>query len=391
MRKIIVSILLMSSVIVRSQGQFKFDSLAEIKTIENIFDKLKSKTSFKYDALSEILQVGLNKGILTGNTKEFSLKSSIYGLMVLGNKDYEIDKNYSKLTFQRNFEIGFNMKLNDDNRISGFGLAAKYAIINMRDLSIGKEYDVLFPKTAAIQKTLVNLINPVITAFYRDPAKKNDREKMNKFLHENSNIKDFPKFFNELKTYLSGTTDSVAIDQLEKMQTNLDELNKEYSAITKQIEKGPLLTFAGESSKTDSKWDFVKLKLEYTKGMGFVKDDENPWDLYLGAFYNIVRDSLSVSNNLNRVTGTLKGGINHVLVKDANNQSVVEILGGFEYNSVFQGKYVNENNNQLNALFNLSFRIAPNLYLPLEVKYDPDKSNFLGQVRLKWDMLRSTH
>ena len=143
-----------------------------------------------------------------------------------------------------------------------------------------------------------------------------------------------------------------------------------------------------EGKNAENAWEFAKLKLEYTKGLGFVKDDQNPWDIYLGAFFDLVRDSLSIDKNLSRSMGTVKGGINHVLIKKGNNQSFVEVLGGFEYSSVFKGQYADEKTKQLNALFNLSFRIAPNLYLPVEIKYDPDKGKFLGQVRFKWDMIR---
>jgi len=41
-------------------------------------------------------------------------------------------------------------------------------------------------------------------------------------------------------------------------------------------------------------------------------------------------------------------------------------------------------------MFSFTFRIAPNLYLPVELKYDPDKNRFMGQVRIKWDMIRDS-
>ena len=77
-----------------------------------------------------------------------------------------------------------------------------------------------------------------------------------------------------------------------------------------------------------------------------------------------------------------------MLIKRKNNQSFLEVLGGFEYNSLFDGKYVGEKNETLNAMFNLTFRIAPNLYIPIAIKYDPDKGDFTGQIRIKWDMIR---
>lgn len=359
-----------------------------VKDFETFFDKTKNKTSFKYDALSEIMQIGLNKGILTGNEKDVSLKATLYGLMVLGNKDYEIDRSYSKLTFQRNLEFAANMKINDDEKINGFGLAIKYAIINKRDLSVNDAYTALHPKIAALSQSLHESIAPIILSLLRTKTGE-DKARLNRFIQENSNIKNFPIFFNELRRLML-FPDSLLNTKMSTMQNALDDLHSEYYTITRGIEKGPLLTFSGESVNTNNTWDLVKLKLEYIKGLGFVKDDQNPWDIYVGAYYAMLKDSLSVLNRLTRITGSVKGGINHVLVKDASNQSLVEILGGLEYNSIFHGAYVNEKTNQMNMLFNLAFRIAPNLYLPLEIKYDPDKANFQGLVRLKWDMLRGS-
>ncbi|HEX7847784.1 MAG TPA: hypothetical protein VF476_18420, partial [Chitinophagaceae bacterium] len=363
-----------------------------LKNSEKSFDKSKNKYSFKYDLLSEILQVGIDKGVLKSNENEVNLKSTLYGLMVLFNKDYEIDKNYSRLKMQRNLEIGGSMQLNnEDQKINGFSLALKYAIINNRDLSEGKDYNKIAPQVRQLQQKMASNIAPVLEAFLNDSTKSDEeKELLTKFLHDNSNIKDFNLFFSKLKPIVSFTNNKEISRLMANMQTDLEKLNAEYDSITKVIEKRPLLTFSTEGKSLEGEWEFAKFKLEYSKGLGFVKDDQNPWDIYFGAFFDITRDTVSSSKKLNRTIGTLKGGINHVLIKKSNNQSFVEVLGGFEYNSIFDGKYIDEKKNVLSALFNFTFRIAPNLYLPLELKYDPDKEKFLGLVRMKWDMIRNS-
>lgn len=369
-------------------GTLCAQAIDEEKSLEKAFDKSKDKYSFKYDLLSEILQIGLDKGILQGDASQVSFKSTLYGLMVLGNKDYEIDKYYSRMKFQRNLELGGSMSLADNERINGFGLSLKYAIVNRRDLSDRKEDQALDPDVHAIQQNLASTIAPVIQAYLNDTARsQEEKTRVVKFLHDNSNIKDFNVFFEQLKTIVQFSNDKTISKKMAQMQTDLETLNAKYDAITKMIEKRGLLTFSAEGKNAESKWEFAKFKLEYSKGLGFVKDEQNPWDFYLGAFFSMNRDSLATDKKLNRSIGTLKGGINHVLVRK-NNQSFVEVLGGFEYNSVFDGRYEEEKSNQLNAVFNVAFRLAPNLYLPLEIKYDPENSNFFGFIRLKWDMVR---
>src|SRR5688500_6237210 len=92
----------------------EFDSTI-LSIVEKKFDENKNVYSFKYDLLSEILQVGLDRGILKGTQNDVKVKSTIYGLMVMFDKRYEIDRYYSRLKFQRNFELGGSMQMNEDN------------------------------------------------------------------------------------------------------------------------------------------------------------------------------------------------------------------------------------------------------------------------------------
>lgn len=368
------------------QSNAQYDN---VSNFEKEFDKVKNKYSLKYDVLSEIIQIGLNRGILTGKENDVRFKSTLYGLMVLSNKKYELDKNYSKLTFQRNFEIGGSMQISEDENINGFGLALKYAIINKRDLSVRTDTKILDDEVFALQQNLGSNLGTVLQKFLQDDnTTPEDSTRLRKYLNDNSTIKDFNKFYTGLKSIVGFSTNKILGAKMAAMQQSFESINRKYDSLTKIIEKRPLLTFAAEGKNADNKWDFASFKLEYMKGLGFVNNDENPWDIYLAASLNYENDTLSLSKKLNRSFSTFRGGINHVLIKKANNQSFVEVLGGFEYNSVFNGKYTGEKTGLLNALFNISFRIAPNFYLPLEIKYDPDKGKFMGQVRIKWDMIR---
>ena len=360
-----------------------------LTVIENVFDRNKTNYSFKYDLLSEILQVGLDRGILKGDQNDVSFKSTIYGLMVMFDKNYEIDKYYSKLKFQRNLELGGTMQMAEDNRINGFGASLKYAIINKRDLSYGHDYRRIADKVMATQQELAATIGKFLQAYGRDSTTTPEaRLRLIRFLQENASIKDFNKFYEELLAIVGFLPTGLTKEKFAEIQTSIDLINKEYQDITREITKRPLLTFAAETRNSDNKWEFAKFKLEFVKGLGFVKEDEHPWDFYLGVFFDLGRDTLQISKNLDRSMGSLRGGINHVLIKRKNNQSFLEVLGGFEYNSLFDGKYVGEKNETLNAMFNLTFRIAPNLYIPIAIKYDPDKGDFTGQIRIKWDMIR---
>lgn len=358
------------------------------KVVENAYDEVKDKTSLKYDVLAELLQVGIDKGLLTGDKSNVNFKSTAYGLMTLFNKDYEKEENYSQLRFQRNLEVGTGLQFGEGSKINGFNLSLKYAIINNRDLSV-RDVTQLAPQVQAIQQAMAAHIAPKLQAFLNDPARTAaEIQKATSFLTSIPNITDFPKFYQDAQLAFPGANIGDPAFFI-NLQTRLNALNAAVEAQSKAIQKRGLLTFSSEAKNSDKIWDFAKFKLEYIKGLGFVKDDQNPWDFYLSATVDMNRDTVVKGNTLSRTTGAIKGGINHVLIKK-NNQSLVEVLGGFEHNSVFSNKYAGEKDNQFNALFTMSFRLAPNLYLPLELKYDPEAGNLFGFVRVKWDMLRST-
>jgi hypothetical protein len=108
--------------------------------------------------------------------------------MVIFDKKYEIDRYYSKLKFQRNFELGGSMQINEDQQINGYGIAMKYAVINKRDLSYGKDYKVLEGRVEETQKKLASTLGPLMQAFGRE-ATPEQKKKLQKLIKDNSSIK----------------------------------------------------------------------------------------------------------------------------------------------------------------------------------------------------------
>ena len=368
----------------------EFDS-SMLNIVEKKFDENKNVYSFKYDLLSEILQVGLDNGILEGAQNDVRFKSTIYGVMVMFDKRYEIDRYYSRLKFQRNFEFGGSIQMNEDNRVNGYGMALKYAVINKRDLSYGKDYSVLSARIQQTQQQLHSMFGLVMQAFGRDSTTTPEQKrKLVRFISDNASIKDFDKFYEEFLTIVGVAANEETQKKVAEIKAVVNSINDDYKRITDEISQRPLLTFGAEAKNSESNWEFATLKLEFQKGLGFVKSDEYPWDLYLASELIFTNDTLSVSGRLDRSVFSAKGGINHVLIKRKNNQSFLEVLGGFEYNSVFNGNYPEEKSSLLKAMLHFTFRIAPNLYLPVELKFDPDKSRVTGLIRIKWDMIRDS-
>src|SRR5579872_5804155 len=110
-------------------------------------------TSLKTNTLAEVLQASINNGILSGTASGVNLKSTVFGLKKLFNPGISIDTQYREETFSRNFELGFGVKIDNNNAINGVSGSLKYAIINHRDLNV---YDnkVFSKKARAISDNL---------------------------------------------------------------------------------------------------------------------------------------------------------------------------------------------------------------------------------------------
>ena len=83
-----------------------------------------------------------------------------------------------------------------------------------------------------------------------------------------------------------------------------------------------------------------------------------------------------------------KAGFNKVLIKTkTDGASVLEVFGGGEYQSVTSGIYTDEKKNGFKFDASLSFRLAANLYLPIQIKWNTNTGKFEGYLDLKFDIL----
>lgn len=100
------------------------------------------------------------------------------------------------------------------------------------------------------------------------------------------------------------------------------------------------------------------------------------------------QDTLHKTGSLNRKVLLAKVGFNKVLIKaKTDGSSVLEVFGGGEYQNINSGIYVNEVKSAFKFNASFSFRLAPNLYLPVQVKWNTNTGRFEGYLDLKFDIL----
>lgn len=326
-------------------------------------------------------QALIKNGIISQGDGEVQVKSTIYGIIRIFDSTKREDTYFKKLRWARNTQIGLGAVLGEGNKINAFNSSATIAIINKRvtnwktfNKKITKEAieDLLVNvrKAAAVADALANKTNKTA----KDSA---DSKKADEQIDDFGETLDFTK--------LKGL---ITDEEIDEAKTKWEKLTKEYDDIKKKISGAPLLTYGYEGNYGNKKWTKLNNKVEFLAGFGSKKDSVRNYDFYAGAFYNATQDTLNVKSSLNRKVFNAKIGINKILAKSKlDGSSLIEAFGGGEFENISEGLYANEVAKSFKFNLSLSFRIAQNLYLPFQVKWNTVTGRFEGFVNLKFDVL----
>ncbi|MDX1938088.1 MAG: hypothetical protein SFU21_13285, partial [Flavihumibacter sp.] len=332
-------------------------------------------------------QALVNNGMLTNTNSDVKIKSTIYGLIRVFDSTRREQEYFRQLRWARNTQIGLGAKIEKDNKISAFNTSLTIALLNKREYS---DKENLFGKNnlaeQEIQKSTVLIDTKVIPGI---EAKIN-----NELLSQTSKeelIKKYEKLFidfNKSDFDFSLFKEFLNDSEIKSLKDGWGALTKKYDAIQKKLSGAPLLTFTYDGDYTGTKWTKLNNKMEFIVGFGNKKDSLRKYDFYAGAFYNNVQDTLNLKQSLNRRSFSTKVGVNAVVWKDKQDgSSIVEAFGGTEFSHINKGIYPGEKKNNFKFDLTLSFRLAKNLYLPFQLKYNATSGRFEGYLDLKFDVV----
>jgi hypothetical protein len=172
-----------------------------------------------------------------------------------------------------------------------------------------------------------------------------------------------------------------------------DRLLTEYASLAEYVQNRGLLTVDGNfsSDKLGKLFSKINLNSEYLKGIvpGYNKMNV---ELNLRASLDFDDDSSSLSSkDLDRQILAFSGGLNWIIAKNRRSESIVELKGAITYNNIFKGVYAGENTNKLIAEGTFRVRVTNDLWIPFDIKYDPEEGNLFGfiSVRSNFDWLKS--
>ncbi len=342
---------------------------------DRVRDAAELKTGNSQDVLASFFRLGFND---LWNGRQFQFSSSILAIKAKTNPNILVDTNYQRQKFARNMVIGIGLMADSSFKFRSALLHAKYAIINNRDKDLFKvspELETLFFVTNTFFHKAMNeyqSTHPLdsdlkLVQLFKTPASDGKRT-------PSANL---PMAYKRILNTLLQSPEFTQLSQLalDDIPKNLD---KRYAAISKSMEKASLWTVGGQYIVSNGRlFNKAVLNTEYLKGvtktgkrMGLELDINANLSFY---------DSLAVVGTYRRTVLNSSAGINWIIYKSRQTEkSYVEFKPALTYYNVFGGLLPDENKSKFTFDGVLRVRITDELWLPLNIKYDPNAKKIFG-------------
>jgi hypothetical protein len=357
-------------------------------------DSLRSGNS--KDVLTSFFQLALDN--LTGKNKELNFQSNPFAVMLRSNPKLNIDHYYSKYTPLRKLNFGFGIKLDTSYRFNGFSSGIKYAIIDERDHTTSK----LFATRLRIngfaeeRKTLnAGLRNFAIQRYSASAKTDADFKAQKDFLAIASKFFNQQIAYNSLDSEFKKIADSIInkaeLTQIEKFLKDnpASSLRSNdiavYDALRDSIKQCALWTIGISDTTYTNQFAFsnVVLSTEFSKGVFAPQAGANNIELNIKAHGNFLKDTLKAGNNLKRIIFDAEAGLNWVVRDKLNQKSWFELMLSATYYRNLTNLYQNEERSRLTVNGTARVRLFDDIWVPLEIKYDPVNGNVFGLINVK--------
>lgn len=402
-KKKILIILLLSIFISASYGQNAPDFSGKLEQ-KQLTAKKAADQSINFKSIVTDLMGGryyqalIKNGILNQSDGEIKIKSTVYGLIKIFDTTMSERNYFQKNRLARNIMLGGGAILEKNNKIKALNSSLTIALLNKREYKGSAN---LFDQNDITESSISAATIFVDKAFEAVAKKVNDKKNSPEYLnlkddaerkafldrYKSQVIKPLNEFaenidFDKLKGLISD-------DEIKQSKLMWGALSDKYDNIQKKLSGAPLVTYNYEGNYNGNKWTKINNHLEFIVGFGNKKDSVRKYDFYAGVLYDVYQDTLNQTGSLNRKIFTAKIGINNVLWKDkADGSSIMEAFGGAEFQNISKNHlYDGERTNELKLDITLSIRLAKNLYLPFQVKYNAISGRFEGYLDLKFDIV----
>ena len=336
------------------------------------------------DVLNSFFQLGLEK--LTSPDKEIRFKGTPFAVMAKLDTMLLVDKNYRNYTTLRNLNYAVGLRLDSSFRFNGFTSGITFAIINKRDETVSKA----FLKTVENNERVQQLY-AANTAAGKEISKIQDMNvkgallmELDAFVNQGTTFKSLSP---ELKEIILKAADEPLRQELnEKGDYNFTDTAKAiYSQLKEALQKKVLWTVGVTDTTYKDQFVFSNLVLhtQFLKGLTQSPETTHDWELDIRSGLQFVDDTLKSGRDLKRMLFTLETGMNVVFKAKTTKRSYLEIQFSGSYYRNFAQLYAEEERDRLSLNATVRLRVFPEVWVPLEFRYDPENGNFLGFINIR--------
>lgn len=363
-------------------------SVAQIDPSTNIVftaDSIKSGNA--KDILTSFFQLGLNN--LAGPNKEFSFSSNPFAIMLKRNPALSLDKSYKRYKPLRRLNFNLGVRLDSSFGFNGFTSGLTFSLIDQTDATtskflfeklrsdkLNKERDVLL---AALDEYLNNRV--------ADADKRAFARNINKVLQDapfNTLDSGFQRV--ALQLVAANRLDRISDVFTNKADSSFKQIDAEkYKALKNSIKNNLLWTIGITDSTYKDKFQFSNIAIvsKLSKGIFDPEPGDNNLEVNVLAAYTFSNDTLKQGRNLKRELFTVESGINWILRDRTTDRPFCEMKFSGSYYHNFGGIYTNERRDSLTLNGTLRVRVLEDIWIPLEIKYDPKSGNLFGFLNIR--------
>ncbi|MGE7776831.1 hypothetical protein ACQKLP_19085 [Chitinophaga sp. NPDC101104] len=336
------------------------------------------------DVLNSFFQLGLER--LTSPDKEIRIKGTPFAVMAKLDTTLLIDKNYRNYTTLRNLNYAVGLRLDSSFRFNGFTSGITFAIVNKRDETVSKA----FLKTVENNERVQQLY-AANTAAGKEISKIQDMNvkgalllELDAFVNQGTPFKSLSP---ELKEIILKAADEPLRQELnEKGDYNFTDTAKAiYSQLKDDLQKKVLWTVGVTDTTYKDQFVFSNLVLhtQFLKGLTQSPETTHDWELDIKSGLQFVDDTLKSGRDLKRMLFNLETGMNVVFKAKTTKRSYLEIKFSGSYYRNFAQLYPEEERDRLSLNATVRLRVFPEVWVPLEFRYDPENGNFLGFINIR--------
>jgi len=337
------------------------------------------------DVLTSFFQLAFDN--LVGKNKEMRFTTNPYAVMARLDTALLKDRYYYQYRHLRDLNFAFAVKLDTSYRFNGFSSAVKYALVNKRDETVSRVFlDMVSTDKRTQELFAINLDLEAFISGLNPEDQNRIREQKTKFFTGQINFDQldpaFRKKIEELAKiknaeYLLNTIQNDPKFNMKKTSDDIYEAYKEYF-------NNRLLWTIGVSDTTyNDQFMFSNIAItsELVKGIDSLRTAD--LELNLKTALQYVDDTVKSGRDLQRNIFSFEPGINFVLKTKNTLKSYFEFKLSGSYYHTFSTLYENEKRDRLTINGTLRVRILNDIWVPLEIKYDPDTGNVFGLLNVR--------